>query len=185
MTEGRADWSGIVRGDYADVAKFRQRLEAGADPLDEMRGLEPPLHVAAKAGSPQVLYELASHADDIDTLCDGRSALWNAVCHRRDDNVLVLLERGADPWRPMMEGWSPGRLGLAGSFDDLFEPPEGQGLTGREQAMADAGPELAEVFSTVPYDGFSVACVAGLTATEAAQRLPVTEVIVTEDDGVP
>ncbi|TDB94159.1 ankyrin repeat domain-containing protein [Actinomadura sp. 7K534] len=93
----------------------------------------------------------------------------------------VLAELGADPWRPMMDGWSPGRLSLAGSLGDLFEIPEGQTLTGHERAMADAGPELAEVFSGISYDGFSVACVAGLTAVETLQRLTVGEVIVVDD----
>lgn len=47
--------------------------------------------------------------------------------------------------------------------------------------MADAGPELTEVFSGVSYDGFSMARVAGLTAAEAVQRLPVGEVIAADE----
>lgn len=137
--------------------------------------------MAAQEGSPQVVFELASRARDLDAFCKGRSALWNAVYHHRDDNALVLAELGADPWRPMMDGWSPGRLSLAGSLGDLFEIPEDQALTVQERAMADAGPELAEVFSGISYDGFSVACVAGLTAVEAVQRLPVGEVIIVDD----
>lgn len=29
MTEGQADWSGIVHGDFTDPRKFRQRFGAG------------------------------------------------------------------------------------------------------------------------------------------------------------
>jgi hypothetical protein len=180
MTEGQAGWSGIVHGDFTDPEKFVQRLEAGADPSGELWTFDTPLHVAAQKGSPQVVFELASRARDLDAFCEGRSALWNAVYHHREDNALVLAELGADPWRPMMEGWSPGRLSLAGSLGDLFEVSEDQALTDQERAMADAGPELAEVFSGISYDGFSVACIAGLTAVEAVQRLPAGEVIVSD-----
>lgn len=127
-----------------------------------------------------MVFELASRARDIDALCEGRSALWNAVYHHRRDIALVLVEAGADLWRPMMDGWSPGRLSLAGPLDDLFEAPEGQVLTEQERAMAEAGPELAEVLSEIAYDGFSVACVADLTAVEVVQRLDVVEIIVVD-----
>jgi hypothetical protein len=150
MTEVQADWSDIIVGDFTDPEKFRQRLNAGADPLGELWTFDTPLHVAAQEGSPQVVFELASRARDLDAFCQGRSALWNAVYHRRDDNALVLAELGADPWRPMMDGWSPGRLSLAGSRD-LFEVPRDQALTDQERAMADAGRELAEVFSGFAY----------------------------------
>lgn len=181
MTDGQADWSGIVYGDFTDPKKFRQRLEAGADPLGELWTFDTPLHAAAQKGSPQVVFELASRARDLDAFCQGRSALWNAVYHQREDNASVLAELGADPWRPMMDGWSPGRLSLAGPLGALFEASEDQTLTDQERAMADAGPELAEVFSGISYDGFSMACVAGLTAAEAVQRLPVGEVIAVDD----
>lgn len=181
MTGAQADWSGIVYGDFADLEKFRQRLDAGADPCGELWQYETPLHVAAQEGSPEVVFELASRAREVDALCQGRSALWNAVYHHRDDNVAVLMEQGADPWLPMMDGWSPGRLGSAGPLCELFEAPGGQALTEEERTMAAAGPELAEVFSDIPYDGFSVACVRGLTAVEATQRLSVGEVIVVDD----
>lgn len=180
MAGGQADWSGIVYGDFTDLEKFRLRLNAGADPVGELWQFETPLHVAARVGAPEVVFELASRARDVDALCQGRSALWNAVYHHRDDNALVLVELGADLWRPMMDGWSSGRLSLAGSLDDLFEVPEGQVLTEEERAMAEAGPELAEVFSGISYDGFSVACVADLTAIEAVQRLSVGEIIVVD-----
>jgi hypothetical protein len=48
--------------------------------------------------------------------------------------------------------------------------------------MAESGPEMAEVFSGIPYDGYSVACVADLTAVQALQRLNVGEVIVVDDE---
>ncbi|MFI0352556.1 hypothetical protein [Actinomadura sp. 9N407] len=79
MTEGGANWSGIIHGDFTHPERFRRRLDAGADPLGELWQFDTPLHVAAKEGSPQVVYELASRAGDLDALCDGRSALWNAV----------------------------------------------------------------------------------------------------------
>ncbi|MFC9970385.1 hypothetical protein ACFVH6_05730 [Spirillospora sp. NPDC127200] len=77
--------------------------------------------MAAKEGSPQVLFEPASHADDIDTLCHGRSALWNAVHHRRDDNALVLLQLGADPWRPMMQACVAGLTAVEAAQRQMTE----------------------------------------------------------------
>ncbi|TDD87674.1 ankyrin repeat domain-containing protein [Actinomadura darangshiensis] len=176
-----AGWAGIGHGDFADLAAFRRRLEGGADPLAELWGYSTPLHAAAQEGSPGLVRELAARAGDVDALCQGRSALWNAVYHHRDDNALVLAELGADPWRSMMNGWSPGRLSLAGPFEELFEVPDGQKLTEEEEALADSGADLAEVFSEIVYDGFSVACVAGLTAVEVLQRLSVSEVLVEDD----
>ncbi|NDU71834.1 ankyrin repeat domain-containing protein [Actinomadura sp. DSM 109109] len=182
MTGGQSDWSGIVHGCFSDVEMVRRRLDAGADPLGELWGFETPLHRAAQDGSPEVVFELASRARDVDALLRGRSALWNAVYHDRDDNARVLLDLGADPWRPMMDGWSPGRLGAAGVLGGLFEVPAGQGPTVGERESVAAGLELAEVFSGVVHDGYSMTCVAGLSAVEAVSRLPVGEVIVVDDD---
>ncbi|WP_158581424.1 ankyrin repeat domain-containing protein [Actinomadura spongiicola] len=175
MAAAQADWSGIYHGDFTDVEKIRRHLDAGADPVGELWGYETPLHEAAKQGSPEVVSELASRAHDVDALCQGRSALWNAVYHRRADNVSALLEQGADPWRPMMNGWSPGRLGQVGPCD-FGAAPEGHRLTEEERALAESGPELARMLSDLFYDGFSLACVANVTAAEAVQRL--------DDDGL-
>lgn len=62
MTGAQADWSGIVHGDFADLEKFRRRLDAGADPCGELWQYETPLHMAAQEGSPEVVFELASFA---------------------------------------------------------------------------------------------------------------------------
>ncbi|MEU6791163.1 hypothetical protein ABZ907_05670 [Nonomuraea wenchangensis] len=46
-----------------------------------------------------------------------------AVFEGRVDNARVLLTAGADPWRPMMDGWSPGRLSLASPTPTSSPPP--------------------------------------------------------------
>ncbi|RKS76083.1 ankyrin repeat protein [Actinomadura pelletieri DSM 43383] len=179
MAGTAADWSGMYHGDLTDLEKIRQRLDAGADPVGELWGYGTPLHEAAKEGSAEVVSELARRAHDVDALCDNRSALWNAVFHRRADNVSALLEQGADPWRPMMDGWSPGRLGQVGPFD-FGAAPEGHRLTEEERGLAESGPELARMLSDLYYDGFSLTCVANVTATEAVRRLDNDGLIVVD-----
>ncbi|MFP3965690.1 ankyrin repeat domain-containing protein [Actinomadura fulvescens] len=171
---GTSDWTGIVHGDFSDLNKIRARLQAGADPLGSLWTYGSALHEAAKEGSPELVALLVAHVRDgeLDGLNDGRSALWEAVFRDRSEIARVLVEAGADPWLDMMDGWSPGRLALAGPHLDLFgTPPEGIRLSAGEQAMADAGPQLAEVFSGIHYDGYSLLCVAGVGLNEAFRRL--------------
>ncbi|QIJ60869.1 hypothetical protein [Streptomyces sp. JB150] len=55
----------------------------------------------------------------------------------RPDNARALVEAGADPWRRLIGGWSPGRLALAGPTPDPFPLPEGEpGLSDAERAIA-------------------------------------------------
>src|SRR3954471_4920566 len=133
MVIDESGWSGVVHGDWSDLAKIRAFLDAGADPDGEVWGYRRPLHVAAEEGSPQVVAELAGRVADVDAEHQGRSALWTAVYHGRPDNARVLVAAGADPWRPMMAGWSPGRLSLAGPTPDLSTVPDGEArLSGEE-----------------------------------------------------
>lgn len=82
---------------------------------------------------------------------------WVAVYHRRPDDARVLDASGADPWRPMMAGWSPGRLSLAGPDAGLFPVPAALSLN-----------------PWTWWDGTGLTCVAGISAAEAGQRLQAT-----------
>ncbi|WP_285779212.1 ankyrin repeat domain-containing protein [Microtetraspora sp. NBRC 13810] len=116
--------------------------------------------------------ELARRVDDVDAEFDDRTALWVAVCAHRPDNARVLAAAGADPWRPMMAGWSPGRLALAGPAPDLFPIPAGHpGLTSAEAATVAEARRLIAALEEAGEDYMGVACVAGVTAAEAARRL--------------
>jgi hypothetical protein len=176
------EWGGAMTGwdqarweSWQDLDWVRARLAAGADPNGRV-GLAPVLHPAAERGSPEVVAELAARADDVDIDCEGRSALWRAVYWARLDNARALAAAGADPWRPMMGGWSPGRLGLAGRMPDLFgAPPDGAGLSPRESAEAAAAHRLADAVAAIDDDGFSISCVAGIDAAEAIRRLEAVE----------
>ncbi|MDN3352209.1 ankyrin repeat domain-containing protein [Actinomadura sp. DC4] len=178
MAGDRPGWSGVVHGSWGDLARIRALLDAGADPDGPVWDDERPLHVAAEEGSPEVVAELAGRVTDVDAVNRGRTALWNAVYHRRPDNVRALLAAGADPWRPMMAGWSPGRLALASP--GLFTLPGNEAaLSGEEAAMAAAAPRLTEIFAD-HLDGLGLACVAGIGAAEAVRRLDATPFAVTE-----
>lgn len=79
---------------------------------------------------------------------------------------------GADPWRPVLAGSSPGRLSLAGPTPDLFPLPEGEGqLSEAESAAArDGRRRIAALAGVGWYDGTKLACVAGIDAPEAVLR---------------
>jgi hypothetical protein len=175
-TQETAGWSDFRWDSWTDLALVRARLDAGADPLDGAYPFERPLHAAAERGSPEVVAELAGRVDDVDAECQGRTALWDAVFNDRTENALALVAAGADPWRPMMAGWSPGRLSLAGPRPGLFFPfpPGHAGLTEAETAAVTEAERLIGALDGIGYDGFSLACVHGISAAEAAQRLAAT-----------
>lgn len=131
------------------------------------------LHRAAETGSPDEVAELA-RAVGVDEPSDGRTALWLAVQSRRPDNALALVAAGADPWRPIMAGWSPARLSLAGPTPDLFGEARESLSAAEAAAVAESGPLLAAL-DGIDYDGWSVCCVGGIDSGEAIGRLACDE----------
>ncbi|TDD41056.1 ankyrin repeat domain-containing protein [Nonomuraea terrae] len=166
-------WADFTWHSWQDLALVRARLAAGADPHEAALSHEAPLHAAAGRGSPEVVAELARRVRDVDAEHDGRTALWVAVFNDRPDNARALVAAGADPWRPMMAGWSPGRLSLAGPTPGLFFPfPAGHaGLTEAEAAAVAEADRLIGMLGDIQGDGFGLACVRGVSAAEAARRL--------------
>jgi len=174
---GDAQWEG-----WEDLSLIRAVLEAGADPNPEED--YSPLHPAAESGSAEVVAELAGRVHDIDAELDGRTALWVAVFERRPDVARVLAAAGADPWRPMMAGWSPGRLSLAGPAPDLFgAPPGGTDCQPTRPPAAAEAPLL--LMADYSYVGTGLACVAGISGAEAARRLEATPTAGPPDDDGP
>ncbi|MEV7801754.1 ankyrin repeat domain-containing protein [Microbispora sp. NPDC088329] len=172
-----ADWSGIGWDSWKNLRLIRARLDAGADPNSGVFYHGRPLHAAAECGSPEVVAELVARVDDVDAEHEGRTALWRAVFAGRPDNARILAEAGADPWRPMMNGWSPGRLSLASPTPGLFGDPAGRpGLSDAELESVAEARRLIDALGDFYYDGVAVACVAGVTAAEAARRLDAAPV---------
>lgn len=171
VNDGRG-WSGIGWDGWKDLSLVRARLDAGADPNTGVHYHGRPLHAAAERGTPKVVAELSRRVDDVDAEHEGRTALWAAVFNNRPDNARALVEAGADPWRPMMNGWSPGRLSLAGPTPDLFPLRDGEaGLSAAETAAVVDAKQLIAALGRTEQDGFSLACAGGITAAEAARRL--------------
>ncbi|MFF5248329.1 ankyrin repeat domain-containing protein [Streptosporangium sp. NPDC000095] len=169
-------WSGVRRNDWKDVELIRARLDAGADPDNPGFLREPPLTEAAQFGSPEVIAVLAARVRDVDAEYAGCTPLWDAVYAGRPDNARALAEAGADPWRPMMSGWSPGRLSLATPTPDLFtDRPADVRLSAAESAaVAEARRLNAAVGRFSPHEGLGVACVSGISAADAVKRLDAT-----------
>ncbi|MFG2196052.1 ankyrin repeat domain-containing protein [Streptomyces sp. NPDC048639] len=173
MTGLSDGWAGVGWRDWLDHDDIRRRLDDGADP-ETWRGGRP-LHRAAEFGSPDVVSELARRVSDVDAMEDGTTALWEAVLSLRPDNARALAAAGADPWLPLIGGWSPGRLSLAGPTPDLFVVPEGErGLTEAEHTAAQEGKRLIRALGDQYCEGTGLACVAGIDAEEAICRLEAT-----------
>ena len=171
MTSDAGGWAGMGWKGWADYDSVRQCLDLGADPENGW-GAGRPLHMAAVSGSPEVVIELARRVADVDALEEGTTALWEAVVNDRLDNAWALVKQGADPWRTLIGGWSPGRLSLAGLTPDLFEPPEGErGLSEAEQAAVAEGRRLVAALGDLDHEGTGLACVAGIDAEEAVRRM--------------
>ncbi|MEU7855835.1 ankyrin repeat domain-containing protein [Nonomuraea sp. NPDC049141] len=171
-TDDDVGWWVVGYDGWTDLDLIRARLAAGADPNSGVRIFEKPLHIAAEQGSPEVVAELARRVDDVDAEHRGRTALWMAVFEGRVDNARALLAAGADPWRLMMDGWSPGRLSLAGPTPDLFPVPSPEiGLSEAEAAAAAEAKRLIPALGDFYHGGLSLACVADVSAAEATARL--------------
>ncbi|SDF33654.1 hypothetical protein SAMN05216553_101147 [Lentzea fradiae] len=132
-----------------------------------MRGFHE-LHLAAAFGTADEVAALISETEDIDVFFEGRTALWQAVNARNHVSAALLLAAGADPARPMMSGWSPARLSLATDHP----LPTTEVLTQQERAAIAERDRLVAALAGVPeFDGYSIACVAGIDADEAVRRL--------------
>src|SRR5690606_41284068 len=118
-------------GDWTDAGDIRRRLDQGAGP-ENWNGNRP-LHRAAVFGSPEAVTELARRVADVDALENGVTALWEAVISRKPAHAQALAAAGADPWRPLLGGWAPGRLRLARPTAAPFPAPQRAPLADTER----------------------------------------------------
>ncbi|MCF3106936.1 ankyrin repeat domain-containing protein [Streptomyces roseoverticillatus] len=108
---------------------------------------------------------------------DGTAALWETLWDDQPDIACDLAAAGADPCKPVLGGWSPGRLSLAGPAPELFAMPEGQpGLSESERAAVQEAGRLLAALGDRYCEGLGLACVADIDAAEAIRRLEATPV---------
>ena len=85
-----------------------------------------PLHVAAEKGDAAAMRLLLAHAGQVDVPdSEGLTPLWQAVAGLRGEIVRVLLDAGADPWRPCVDEWTPGRLALTTELAPMVDGTPG------------------------------------------------------------
>ncbi|MFF7725690.1 ankyrin repeat domain-containing protein [Streptomyces sp. NPDC008001] len=102
----------------------------------------------------------------------GTIGLWQVLMDDQLEFAEELVADGADPWQPVLGGWSPGRLSLAGPVPGLFEVPEGErGLSPAEHAAVHEAQRLRTALADSHHEGLGLACVAGIDAEEAIRRL--------------
>ncbi|WFB05939.1 ankyrin repeat domain-containing protein [Streptomyces sp. LX-29] len=161
-----------------DRAEDRGNRGRGEDPGKEDCevadcGVETPLHQAAAHGSGPVVAALARRTADVDARDgDGCTPLWHAVCRGRADVAAPLLAAGADPWRPVIDGRSPGHLALTTPLAPLFEHlPGAVHRTAREQAAQREADRLIQIFEDAWLEGLAAAFVADLDEAETVRRL--------------
>lgn len=167
MGEEDEGWRGFPATGWQSLNAVRRRLDAGADPNTGPFWMTP-LQSAVEFGTAEVVAEVAARVDDVDHLTDGRTALWRAVYEGKPDIAKALLAAGADPVRPMMSGWSPARLSRA----TRHVIPSDEVLTDDEKLAVRESGRLILALKDFPFfDGYSLACVAGIDAEEATRRL--------------
>ncbi|MFC5144803.1 ankyrin repeat domain-containing protein [Streptomyces aureoversilis] len=117
---------------------------------------------------PVFLFEEYASEDDM-------PPLWEVLMDDQPEFVEELVAAGEDPWEPVLGGWSPGRLSLAGPTPDLFVLPEGErGLSPAEHAVVREAERLRAALEQSDHLGLGLACVAGIDAQEAIRRLDAT-----------
>ncbi|UQI45823.1 ankyrin repeat domain-containing protein [Streptomyces sp. HU2014] len=173
----------VGSGDDADAQERRECHEEVPQRRDRSQGADATgssgiSHPVMPSGEPQAGHaDLADHLLDDDEPKDGTIALWEVLMDDQPEFVEELVAAGADPWRPVLGGWSPGRLSLAGPTPDLFVVPEGErGLNAAERAAAVEAKRLRAALGDLQGEGLGLVCVAGIDAQEAIRRLDATPV---------
>ncbi|WP_367132658.1 MULTISPECIES: ankyrin repeat domain-containing protein [Streptomyces] len=156
---------------HIDV-EMRERLSTGSTP--EATGGSRLVHqVVRQPGDDEE--EFAWYFEDEPV--DGTPGLWQVLMDDQPEFAEEVLAAGADPWQPVLGGWSPGRLSLAGPTPGLFAVPEGQRrLSAAERAAVLGAERLRAALADSHHEGLGLACVAGIDAQEAIRRLDATAV---------
>ncbi|MGP3921920.1 ankyrin repeat domain-containing protein [Streptomyces sp. 8N616] len=115
--------------DWGDLACVRARLESEESPTDRLGSdyvWETPLHLAAERGTAEAVAVMLEFAQEVDVPdAQGLTPLWRAVAGVQGETVQVLLDAGANAWRPCVGEWTPGRLALTTELAPLVERTPG------------------------------------------------------------
>ncbi|WP_254878385.1 ankyrin repeat domain-containing protein [Streptomyces sp. NA04227] len=172
----RADWEGMVYGDWNDDRLVRARLAGGASPNSRAgwRAANP-LHAAAEQGTAQTVRTLLAHRADVDALDDeAHTALWYAACGSDEGIVRALIDAGADVWTPQAGPWSPGRLLLTTPMARLLADVPGAVELPAEEARAfREADRLIAAFGEeeIWTEGLGITFVSNLSEDEVIRRL--------------
>ncbi|MER6999061.1 ankyrin repeat domain-containing protein [Streptomyces sp. NPDC000410] len=164
--------------EWRDLTRVERWLSDGNVPdsyLGDPGDSDTPLHRAVRFGTPDAVAALVARAREVDLPDEfGHTPLWSAVAHGQADSVRALLAAGADPWRPGVDHWTPGRLALTTELAPLFEElPGAVPLTAAERREQERADRLIAVFGERELftEGLDVTFVAGLDEDAVIRRL--------------
>ncbi|MEV0695220.1 ankyrin repeat domain-containing protein [Streptomyces sp. NPDC050388] len=162
--------------DWNDLASVRARLAGGESPTARYGAFEEtPLHLAAAAGATEAVTAMLAYTREVDIPDElGRTPLWWAVEHLQEKTVQLLLESGADAWRPGVAEWTPGRLALTTDLAPLVAgTPGAVPLTAAQRAEQARADRLIGVFSAekIHTEGLGVTFTDVLGEDEVIRRL--------------
>ncbi|HEX2312884.1 MAG TPA: ankyrin repeat domain-containing protein [Thermomonospora sp.] len=174
---GNGGWgAGLVP--WADAEAVRERLAAGADPCAALHAVgNTPLHEALweEEASAEVVELLIEHGADVEAVnALGETPLWCAVRRRHADAARVLLDAGADAWRPVVGDRSAGRTALFGPLAEIFAGlPGAPAITEEERARQAEADALMAFYDRWEQntEAVGIAFVAGLDLAELVRRV--------------
>ncbi|MFF2065365.1 ankyrin repeat domain-containing protein [Streptomyces sp. NPDC058200] len=164
--------------DWDELACVRARLASGESPTARLGSgwdWETPMHLAAEAGAVAAVTAMLPYTREVDTPdAQGLTPLWRAIEGMHGETVQILLDAGADAWRPCVGEVTPGLLALTTDLAPLVEgKPGAVPLTAAQRAEQARADRLIGVFSAelIHSEGLGVTFTDAIGEDEVIRRL--------------
>lgn len=136
------------------------------------------LSEACFEGEAEDIQALIEAGADVESVFLDETPLWLAVCRGFREGVILLLQAGADPWRPVVADRSAGAIAMTGPLTDLFAhlpgaPDQDPDLQRRQAAVDALVARYDDELGPFGPVGDGYALVAGIDEDDAIRRLGV------------